>query len=162
MTFEESRASIRPCRDREDDALNVIELIEEKGGRESLETIADSVGLSFADVSKVADLLSPLMIQKLNRHMGNPSGRNWIRRQRDGGGPQQFIDRPLLMSSSAVSIDGGRLLSRLVGKHSIVELVSLHLAQRTQLDAKKIQRLLPGIAVLFVGALCKGLAPSGE
>lgn len=141
-----------------DDGLNLIQLIEGAGGQGSLARVGGSAGLSDVELSAILHSASPLLIRKLHERMQDANGRNWIRRQRDSGGPQQFIDRPMLMDSSAVQIEGNRVLDSLVGGQSVAQQIGLHLADQTGFNVKKIQQVLPAIAVLFVGAVCRGIS----
>ena len=138
--------------------MNLTQLIKDAGGQDSLARVGISAGLSDVELSAILHSASPLLIRKLHERMQDANGRNWVRRQRDSGGPQQFIDRPMLMDSSAVGIEGNRLLDSLVGGHSVAEQIGLYLAHQTELNVKKVQQVLPAVAVLFVGAVCKGIS----
>ena len=140
------------------DGLNLMQLIENAGGEDSLARVGSSAGLSDSELSAILRSASPLLIRKLQERMQDAQGRNWIRRQRDSGGPQQFIDRPMLMDSSAVGIEGNRVLDSLVGGQSVAEQIGLRLADQTGVNLKKVQKMLPAVAVLFVGAVCKGIS----
>lgn len=138
--------------------MNLIQLIDKAGGEESLARVGSSADVSATELSSILSAASPLLIQKLHGRMQDAAGRNWLRRQRDSGGPQQFIDRPMLMDSSAVGIEGNRVLESLVGGQSVAEQIVLRLVDQTAISRKKVQRVLPAIAVLFVGAVCKGIS----
>jgi hypothetical protein len=64
----------------------------------------------------------------------------------------------MLMDSSAVGIEGNRVLDSLVGGQSVAEQIGLRLADQTGVNLKKVQKMLPAVAVLFVGAVCKGIS----
>jgi len=136
----------------------VMQIIKGAGGVDSLARISANATLSDVELSAIVHAASPLLIRKLHERMQEMSGRNWLRRQRDSGGPQQFIDRPMLLNSSALEIEGNRVLDRLVGGHSVAEQTGLLLAHQTELNVAKVQQVLPAIALLFVGAVCKGIS----
>lgn len=138
--------------------MNLLQIIESAGGQESLARAGTNFGLSDDELSAILRSASPLLIRKLHERMRDSDGRNWIRHLRDSGGPQQFIDRPMLMDASAVGIEGNQLLDRLVGGHSVSEQISLHLSRQTELSLKQVQQVLPAVAVLFAGAVCKGIS----
>lgn len=138
--------------------MNLIQLIDNAGGQDSLARVGSRAGLSDVELSKILYSASPLMIRKLRERMQDANGRNWIRRQRDSGGPQQFIDRPMLMDSSAVGIEGNRVLDSLVGGQSVAAQIGSRLAHQTGISLNKVQQVLPAVAVLFVGAVCKGIS----
>ena len=112
------------------------------GGQESLARAGTNAGLTDVELSAFLRAASPLLIRKLHDRMRDANGRNWIRGLRDSGGPQQFIDRPMLMDSSAVAIEGNRLLDRLVGGHSVAEQISLRLSQQAELNLKQVKQAL--------------------
>lgn len=138
--------------------MNLIQIIDNAGGQESLARVGGSASLSDVELSAILYSASPLLIRKLRERMRDANGRNWIRRQRDSGGPQQFIERPMLMDSSAVGIEGNRVLDSLVGGQSVAEQIGMHLARQTGINLKTVKEVLPAVAVLFVGAVCKGIS----
>ncbi len=137
--------------------MNLMQLIKDAGGEASLSAAGEIADISDRDLSEIVHSASPLLIRKLQERLQTTEGRNWLRRQAESGGPQQFVDRPSLISASAVEIDGNRLLDKLVGGHNVAEQVALHIAHSAELKVDKVAAVLPAIAALFVGAVCKGI-----
>ncbi len=138
--------------------LNLLQLIKDAGGQDSLRRISDLAAMADHELSELLDAASPLLIRKLQDRMSDAAGRNWIRRLADSGGPQQFIVRPSLIASNAIQIEGNRILDALVGGHASAERLSLGLAHQTRLNVRQVESAVPAVTALFMGAICKALA----
>ena len=130
-------------------------LIDLAGVGPSLYQLATAERLSVAEMDRLVTTVSPLLIGALQLQMKTPNGRNALRQLIRSGGPQQFIDRPLLLAANIAEMEGQQYLRQLLGSDVAVEAAASSLSESSEIQSDTVKHLLPRLASLFVGALCK-------
>ncbi len=136
--------------------MDLLDLLRQSGGDESVSKLADSVGIDDSSASRLISTLSPAIARGLERQgPGTGDGFEGLKKALEKGDHARYIDRPELMASGATREDGNRILGHLFGSKDVSRQVAARASEKTGLDAATIKQALPLIAGLAMGALSK-------
>ncbi len=127
-------------------------------GTSSVQQISTSLQLSTQQTHELINTVSPIFIAALHRQTADDRGRFQLRQLVQSGGPQQFIDKPLLLDASVADIEGHSYLRHLFATDAAIGATATFVSKATGIDVSTVQRALPRLASIFFGAICKKIA----
>lgn len=139
-------------------AIDFPKLIEAAGAQDVVAAMAAHFNISDEQLHSIVDRSSPFLLRAYEAWMARRGGIQQLNELVYSGGPQQFADRPGLVAASLTRQEGQALLARLFPEYGAVDVVTTEIAATQQIRLQKVQELMPHLAALFVGVLCKSIA----
>ncbi len=139
-------------------AVDFAQMIEAARAQPVVDAMIEHFGLTEAGMRDIVTHSGPHFLQAHQRWMDRRGGLHELNDLARSGGPQQFADRPELVEASISEQEGRVYLQHLFLDDAVVESVSRQIAARLDINAAKLGKLMPHLATLFVGVLCKSLA----
>jgi len=138
-------------------AIDFAQLIESAGAHDVVDAIATHFSVSDEQLQNIIDRSSPFFLRAYQDWMDHRGGVQQLNELVYSGGPQQFADRPGLVAASLTRQEGRALLIRLFQDNEAVDTVTQEIAAVLRIKLQKVQELMPHLAALFVGVLCKSI-----
>ena len=138
-----------------DTYMNLLDLLNNAGGTQSLGSLADNLGLESSRTNDLVGALAPALLGALQKQTGSENGLSNFKNALQGGGHQQYLSNPNLMSSLETLTDGNNILGHLLGSKETSRQVAAQAAELTGIDVDLIKKALPFIASLTMGAVSK-------
>ena len=135
--------------------MNLMDLLQQAGGGDSVGKLADSVGLGGDDAAQLIAALSPALVTGLKKQAAAGGGFEALQGALTKGDHKRYIEQPELMASSATRDDGNKILGHLFGSKAVSRKVAARASDQTGIDANLIKKALPLVAGLAMGALSK-------
>jgi hypothetical protein len=142
--------------------MDLAELLSKAGGGNSVSKLASSLGIGTDDAAGLIGALSPSIVSGLQKQVTGKNGLDKLRGALTGGSHAKYIDQPELMESEETRKDGNKILGHLFGSKKVSRHVAADAAKETGLDAGLIEKALPMIAGLAMGALSKKSADDSD
>lgn len=135
--------------------MNLMDLLDGAGGKQSLNSLAGSLGLDSSKTGSLVDALAPALMGALKKQTGSSDGLSSFKNALQNGQHQEVLKNPDLMSSVETLNDGNNILGHLLGSKDVSRNVAAQAAASTGIDASLVKKALPLIASLAMGALSK-------
>ena len=135
--------------------MDLLDLLKNTGGRDSMAEMARSLGLGSGDAGRLVEALGPPLTRGLSRQTDDPGGLDNLARALESGNHQRYIDNPQLMRDEATRIDGNKILGHIFGSKDVSRNVAAKAAGETGIDASLIKKALPLLAGLVMSAMSK-------
>ena len=142
--------------------MNLMDLLENVGGNQSIGKLANQLGLDQADVGKLIGSLSPALLQGMQRQTKTAEGRAGLERAITSGKHQRYLDEPERVTDDATREDGNNILGHLFGSKDVSRKVAARAAEDTGFDTALIKKALPIVAGLAMGAMSRKANAGGE
>ena len=139
-------------------SVDFAQLIESAGAQSVVEAIRKRFRVSETRMKDVIECSGPFLIRAHRHWLGRPGGREILNSLARSGGPQQFADKPALVSASIIEQEGRNFLKILFLEDTVVELATQRIAARFEMHSVKLGQMMPYLAALFVGCICKSIA----
>lgn len=140
-------------------SLDFPRMIESAGALPVVEAIAQKFKVGETRMRDIIENSGPFLLRAHVHWMDRPEGRERLDRLVRSGGPQQFADKPTLVCASVSEQEGREFLKFLFLDDEVVELITQRIAARLGMHPDKLGQMLPNLAALFVGCLCKSMTP---
>ncbi len=135
--------------------MNLMDLLNAAGGRDSVGELARNVGLRSSDASNLVEALGPALMRGLQKNTDSGDGVAGLRRALETGGHDRYIDNPALMGADDTRTDGNKILGHIFGSKDVSRNVAAAASQDTGIDPGLIKKALPLLATLAMGAMSK-------
>jgi hypothetical protein len=135
--------------------MDFMDLLKSAGGGDSVDQLANAVGLGSSDASKLVDKLAPALMRGLQKNTASDDGLAGLQRALETGGHDRYIDDPSLLGSDATRVDGNNILGHIFGSKDVSRNVAAAASKDTGIDAGLIKKALPLLASLAMGAMSK-------
>jgi hypothetical protein len=135
--------------------MNLMDLIGQAGGGESLGNLGGALGLDASDTGALVGALAPALMRGMQKQTESAGGLAGLTNALDSGKHQQYLDKPDLISASSSIADGNGILGHLFGSKDVSRNVATQAAQTTGIDVGLIKKALPMLAGLAMGAVSK-------
>ena len=139
--------------------IDFAQMVKAAGAQSVVDAMIEHFGITAARMTDIIAQSGPFFFRAHQHWMDRPGGIDELNNHVRSGGPQQFADRPGLVSASVSRQEGRIFLKNLFLEDEVVDLVTQRLAKRLAIDARKLEKMMPNLAALFVGVLCKSMAP---
>ena len=136
--------------------MNLMDLLESAGGKDSLVKLASGLGLDSSKTGDLVGALAPALLGGIQKQAGSEDGLASLGKALGSGNHQRYIDDPELISADETRADGNNILGHLLGSKDASRSVAAQAAESTGIDASLIKKALPLIAGLAMGAVSKG------
>lgn len=133
-------------------------MIEAAGAYSTVEAMVDHFEVTEAGLGDIIIHTGPFFLRAHRHWMDRPGGVDELNKFVRSGGPQQFADRPELVQASVSRQEGRNYLQYLFLDDQVLGMVTQRIASRLDIDSQKLQEMMPNLATLFVGVLCKSIA----
>lgn len=135
--------------------MDLMDLLKETGGGDSLGQLAKTVGLDSNDTSKLVAAVAPALMRGVQKNTADDSGLAGLRRALESGGHDRYIEKPELLASEQTRADGNNILGHIFGSKDVSRNVAAAAATETGIDADMIKKALPLLATLAMGVMSK-------
>ena len=135
--------------------MNLLDLLDNVGGQQSLGNLASSLGLDASDANKLVGALAPALMGGLQKQTSSQDGLAGFKNALQSGQHQQYLDNPASMTSPETVQDGNNILGHIFGSKDVSRNVAAQAAESTGIDSSLIKKALPLIASLAMGAMSK-------
>ncbi len=135
--------------------MDLLDLLNSAGGKDSVGELAGAVGLGSADTNKLIGALAPALLGGLQKNTASDDGLAGLRSALQTGGHDRYVDNPGLLREAATRADGNKILGHIFGSKDVSRNVAGHAAKETGIDAGIIKKALPLLASLAMGAMSK-------
>jgi len=135
--------------------MNLLELLNNAGGQQSLGSLAGNLGLDSAKTNSLVDALAPALMGALQKQTSSQDGLAGFKKALQSGKHQAYLSKPESMSSPDTVADGNNILGHILGSKDVSRNVAAQAAASTGIDVSLIKKALPLIAGLAMGAMSK-------
>ncbi|MBT8143914.1 MAG: DUF937 domain-containing protein [Gammaproteobacteria bacterium] len=135
-------------------------LLEAQGGG-LVQQVANQVGLDREQANSAVAELLPKLASGMKSNIARPGGLESLLGAVQSGDHQRYIDNPAELNTEEGIQEGQGILGHLLGGDDVREAVTTHAAQRTGIDADKLQSMLPMIASMMMGSVSKQVSGGG-
>ncbi len=135
--------------------MNLLDLLNQSGGQQSLGSLASGLGLSSSKANDLVTALAPALLQGLKAQVEPEDGLSTVRSALQSGDHQRYLDDANLMSARDSVNDGNKILGHLFGSKDVSRNVAAHAEESTGISASLIKKALPLLAGLAMGAMSK-------
>jgi len=139
--------------------IDFAQMIVAAGAHSVVDAMIDRFRITEA---RMRDIIarSGLFFFRAHQHwMDRPGGLDELNKLVRSGGPQQFADGSGLVSASVSQQEGRTYLKYLFLDDKVLDMATQRIATRIEMDPQKLKELMPNLAALFVGVLCKSMTP---
>ena len=136
-------------------AMNISQLIEQFGGTKALDTVGKGIGLDRNQVESLIDSVAPMMLRGLQHRTSTDEGLVNFLEALQTGSHGRYLDDPSVLQSKEAKEDGWNILGHIFGDQSANRNVAAEASNRTGIDLSLIEKALPVIAGLVMGAMSK-------
>ena len=133
--------------------MNLTDLVESAGGRDSIATLASRLGVDPADAQRLIGSLSPALLQGVRRQAESPESRAGLEQALQSERHQRYLDEPERLADEDAREDGNNILGHLFGSKDVSRGVAAKASEETGFDTSLIKKALPLVAGLAMGAL---------
>ena len=137
--------------------IDFAQMINAAGAQSVVDAMVEHFGIT---ASKMRDMIAqsgPFFFRAHQHWMDRPGGIEELNKLVRSGGPQQFADRPGLVSASVSRQEGRVFLQYLFMEDDVLDLVTQRIAARLDTEPRRLEKMMPNLAALFVGVLCKSM-----
>lgn len=135
--------------------MNLLDLLDSVGGKQSLGSLAGNLGLDASKTNDLVGAVAPALTAALQKQTNSEDGVSNFKSALQSGNHQQYLDNPDLMGSLETLTDGNNILGHLFGSKETSRNVAAQASESTGLDVGLIKKALPFIASLAMGAVSK-------
>lgn len=141
--------------------MNLMDLLEQEGGGSSVAKLAGQLGIDEGKARQLISSVSPAVAGGLQRRAQSTEGQAELAREIESGKYRRYVDEPQRLEEASAREEGNHALSQLFGSEEDSRQVADHASQETGLDKSLIERALPLVAGLAMGALGKKSSEQG-
>lgn len=141
--------------------MNLIDLLEQEGGRGSVAKLAGQLGIDESKARELISSVSPSVADGLQRRARSTEGQAELAREIESDKYQRYVDDPQRLEDAGAREEGNHALSQLFGGEDGSRQVAARASEETGLDKSLIERALPLVAGLAMGALGKKSSQQG-
>jgi hypothetical protein len=138
-----------------------VQMIETAGAHSVVDAMCERFEVSATAMRGVISHAGPFFFRAHQHWMDRPGGGRTLNILARSGGPQQFADKPGLVAASLSKQEGRKFLRHLLPDKSVPGLFVQRVAVRLDMTPEKIEEMMPHLAALFVGCLCKSITSHG-
>ena len=135
--------------------MNLLDLLDSVGGKQSLSSLAGSLGLDASKTNDLVGALAPVLMGGLQKQTNSTDGLTNFKSALQKGKHQEYLKNPDLMSSADATADGNNILGHILGSKDVSRNVAAQAAETTGIDSSLVKQALPLIAGLVMGAVSK-------
>ena len=135
--------------------MNLMDMLEQVGGGQSLKNIGGDLGLDSSSTSALVAALAPALMKGMQNQTASADGLSALEGALASGNHQQYIENPESMLTSEARTDGNNILGHLFGSKDVSRNVAAQAAETTGIDSSLIKKALPLLAGLAMGAVSK-------
>lgn len=139
--------------------IDFAQMIDGAGARPVVNAMSDRFQISGGRMREIIAHSGPFFFRAHQHWAERPGGIGELNKLVHSGGPQQFADRAELVYASISEQEGRVYLENLFLEDEVVDMVTRRIAARLDIDPQKVQRVMPNLAALFLGVLCKSMTP---
>ncbi|HEX2138467.1 MAG TPA: DUF937 domain-containing protein [Woeseiaceae bacterium] len=135
--------------------MNLMELLEQEGGGSSVAKLAGQLGIDERKARQLIGSVSPAVAGGLQKRAQSTEGQSELAREIESGKYQRYVDDPQRLEEASAREEGNHALSQLFGSEDDSRQVAARASEETGLEKSLIEKALPLVAGLAMGALGK-------
>lgn len=117
--------------------------------------LGQQFGLSEDMTQQAMAALIPALAAGLKSNASKPGGVEALLDALNQGNHGEYLDQPSLLGRTETRDDGNGILGHLLGSKDLSRSVASQAAEKTGLDSKLLQQMLPIVATMVMGSLSK-------
>ena len=134
-------------------------MIEAAGAHSVVDVMIEHFGVTEARMRDIITHSCPFFFRAYQHWIDRPGGLDGLNKLVRSGGPQQFADRPELVYASVSEQEGWIYLKDLFLGDKVLDIATRRIAALVDIDPQNLEKMMPNLAALFVGVLCKSMTP---
>ena len=139
--------------------IDFAQMIEAAGAGSVVDAMIGHFGINEAKMTDIIAHSGPFFFRAHQHWMDRPGGLDQLNKLVRSGGPQQFADRRGLVTASVSRQEGRTYLKELFLDDKVLDMATQRIATRVDIEPQKLKQMMPNLAALFVGILCKSMTP---
>ena len=141
--------------------MNILESIMSAGDGAAVRQIGSQLGLNEAQTSSALSALVPALSARVQQNLQTSDGLSGLVAALSNGNHQRYIDNPATLGDPSTVDDGNGILGHVLGSKDVSRDVAAQAAAQTGLGHDVMQRMLPMVATLVMGAMSRHAAAGG-
>ncbi len=117
--------------------------------------LAKSFNLGEGEVTEVIKNVAPALSQGLQQNTQRPGGLDSLVAALEKGSHSRYLDEPSVLAEESAREDGNNILGHILGNKEVSRKVASHASNNTGVGSDIVEKLLPMVASLAMGALSK-------
>jgi hypothetical protein len=135
--------------------MNILDNILNAGDGAAVRQLGSQVGLDEAQTASALSALVPALSAGLRQNMQSPDGLSGLLGALSGGSHERYIDDPSALAHPDTVADGNGILGHVLGSKEVSRQVAAQAGAQTGLGPEVLQRMLPLVATLVMGAMSR-------
>ena len=141
--------------------MSILDSIMNAGDGAAVRQLASQLGLNEAQTASALSALVPAVSAGLRQNVQSPDGLTGLVRALSVGNHQRYIEDPIALGDAATVVDGNGILGHVFGNKDVSRQVAARAGASAGLAPDLMQRMLPLVATLVMGAMSKQGAGRG-
>lgn len=137
--------------------IDFAQMIEAAGAHAVVNAMAVHFGIADSTLRDIIARSGPFFLRAYQHWIERPDGVVTLNKLVRSGGPQQFAERPGLAPASVTRQEGQKFLEHMFQDDQVIDMVTERIATRLDINSGKLTDMMPNLAALFVGVLCKSI-----
>lgn len=133
----------------------LLDLLAGAQAQPAKQQLGQQFGLSEDMTQQAMAALIPALAAGLKSNASKPGGVEALLDALNQGNHGQYLDQPSLLGRTETRDDGNGILGHLLGSKDLSRSVASQAAEKTGLDSKLLQQMLPIVATMVMGSLSK-------
>ncbi len=134
--------------------MNILDMVNVTDGA-AVQQIATQFGLPPEQAKAAMTALLPLVTAGLQREVTTNAGEAGLAAALANGTHETYITQPAVLADPATTLDGNAILGHTFGSKDVSRKVAAGAAQKTGIDPAILQKMLPVVAAIVMGALAR-------
>jgi hypothetical protein len=120
--------------------------------------LGSAFGLDQGQTAAAVGQLLPALAAGLSRNTAQPGGLEGLMAALSGGTHERYLEDPSALTGMGAMQDGNDILGHILGSKDVSRQVAARASAQTGIGADVLQKMLPLVATLAMGALAKQTA----
>ncbi len=141
--------------------MDLLQTLLQAQGGQLVGQLAGKFGLNQAQAGAALQQLVPLLAGGVKRNMGQAGGLESLLGALQNSNHGRYLEDPAQVDQAATVADGNSILGHLLGSKEASRQVAGHAASNTGIDSGILQKMLPIVATMVMGAVSKRASAGG-
>ncbi|WP_162179947.1 DUF937 domain-containing protein [Bryobacter aggregatus] len=141
--------------------MNLLDLINNANGGQSVQALAERFGISGDQAQGVLSQLVPALAHGVNNNVSQEGGLQSLLGALAGGNHAQYVDDPNAIAQPEAVDEGNGILSHVLGSKDASTALAQHVAGNTGVSDSVIKQMLPLVASMAMGVMAKRMMSGG-
>ena len=142
--------------------MNITDLLFEKKNSDAISSFANQFGVNDSQAKDAISSLAKSLSRGLGQQTQNERGMGGLFDALKTGNHSRYMDEPSLFGQEKTRDDGNDILGHIFGNKEVSRHVTKRASKETGLSASLLNKMLPIVATMVMGALGKKMVGGGS